>query len=325
MPYVVWAGDHCTDPDKYTIDKRCYVTDEQKKEKPYNAVVALVDGSWIYCTGTIAKWNKGLTNKDFSGLADDFYLFTAKHCTDNDKDGYPDRELRIKLQNGNKFDVLLVGAGDYNIVDDYNFDGDWAVYRLPVDLIKDASGQYHVNMISAENIEKKISWVYADADGQQDGRAVNSVGYGKLKIMSDKEIEMFKKRYLGYLKNRGVTVTDEDALDYGLMDNDAVNYYNGNVSGFINSFIRSSYNDVMFNNDELKISNCLFGSNGGKCQGWGGNSGGPAFDDNNRLVGVHTRGYYVVGGEKHGRNSKDITVGNIYREMNRLTHIYETE
>ena len=42
MPSVSMAADHCTNPKEYTIDKRCYVTDEQKKEKPYNAVVALV-------------------------------------------------------------------------------------------------------------------------------------------------------------------------------------------------------------------------------------------------------------------------------------------
>jgi V8-like Glu-specific endopeptidase len=322
VPCVAFGADYCTDPDKYTIDKRCYVTDEQKKETPYKAVVMVLGSSGnVRCTGTIAKWNRGLTNKDFSGLDDLLYLFTAKHCTDNIVEGVPDRQLRIKLQNGDKIDVRLVGTGDYNLKEEYNFDGDWAVYRLPIDLIKDAAGQYHVNMISAENMKDKIPWVYADADGQQDGRVVNSVGYGALKIMSDKEIEIFKKRYLGYLKNKGITVTDENVLDYGLIDNDAVDYFNDNVFGFINSFIRSSYNNVMFNNDELKISNCLFSSDGGKCQGWGGNSGGPVFDDDNRLVGVHTRGYYLVGGERHGRSSKDVTVGNIYRGMNRLTYI----
>ena len=39
VPVNLLAEDACTNPDKYTIDKRCYVTDEQKKEKPYNAVV----------------------------------------------------------------------------------------------------------------------------------------------------------------------------------------------------------------------------------------------------------------------------------------------
>ena len=132
VPVNLLAEDACTNPDKYTIDKRCYVTDEQKKQAPYNAVVGVLDSDGdICCTGTIAKWNRGLNNKDFSGLDDLLYLFTAKHCTDITVEGVPDRQLRIKLQNGDKMDVTLVGLGDYNIVDDYNFDGDWAVYRLP--------------------------------------------------------------------------------------------------------------------------------------------------------------------------------------------------
>ena len=58
VPFMSMAADHCTNPKEYTVDKRCYVTDEQKKEKPYNAVVALIDNVDPYFTGTIVKCEK---------------------------------------------------------------------------------------------------------------------------------------------------------------------------------------------------------------------------------------------------------------------------
>ena len=61
MPFVAMAADdHCTKPDEYTIDKRCYVTDEQKSQKPYNSVVQVIipDKNGI-CTGTIVKEKDG--------------------------------------------------------------------------------------------------------------------------------------------------------------------------------------------------------------------------------------------------------------------------
>ena len=40
------AADHCTNPTEYTIDRRCYVTDKQKQQKPYNAVVEVLNLKW---------------------------------------------------------------------------------------------------------------------------------------------------------------------------------------------------------------------------------------------------------------------------------------
>ena len=81
LPCVAPGADHCTDPDKYTVDKRCYVTDEQKKEKPYNAVVRVGSG----CTGIIIEKN---------GVP---FLLTAKHCTDPDNDHLPNDTLTVTL------------------------------------------------------------------------------------------------------------------------------------------------------------------------------------------------------------------------------------
>lgn len=52
-PYASFGRDSCTNKNgEYTIDRRCYVTDEQKRVSPYNAVVRLDD-----CTSTIVKHN----------------------------------------------------------------------------------------------------------------------------------------------------------------------------------------------------------------------------------------------------------------------------
>lgn len=70
----------------YTIDRRCYITDEQKKEFPYNAIVRVVSDTG-HCTGTLVKDN-----------ADNLYVYTAAHCM-------PDTNapLTIKLQDGTTF------------------------------------------------------------------------------------------------------------------------------------------------------------------------------------------------------------------------------
>lgn len=315
IPSLAMAADHCTNPKEYTIDKRCYVTDEQKKEKPYNATVAIKKPFWgMGCTGTIAKWNRRLTNTDFTGLDVLPYFFTAKHCTDHNNDNVPDKTLKIELQNGRIFEVTLVGYGNYDIKKDTNRAGDWAVYRLPVDLIKNVSGGYHVDMLSAAVMEKKINWVHADADAQRDNRSIVKVGYGRLKIMSDKDIENFRQRYLNYLKGHGINIVEKDV---GIKWDNSVNAENETVEKFISS-IRMMFAAAEFFDDRtLKVSTCSFSSDS-YCQGWGGNSGGPLFDNENRLVGVATRGYRYIGGMNHGRAGDDVPTGDIYQEMNKM-------
>ena len=70
----------------YTIDRRCYVTDEQKKNSPYNAVVALIDNEGdAYCTGTVMKQLS--TGK--------LYVRTAKHCVIDNFDNI-EKHLNIR-------------------------------------------------------------------------------------------------------------------------------------------------------------------------------------------------------------------------------------
>ena len=77
MPIVCFGfDDACTKPNEFTIDKRCYVTEAQKQTKPFNAVASLKDiMGGIYCSGVIVE-KKG-----------ELYLYTAKHCVQNDFGG----------------------------------------------------------------------------------------------------------------------------------------------------------------------------------------------------------------------------------------------
>ncbi|MBR4806327.1 MAG: hypothetical protein IKZ64_00735, partial [Alphaproteobacteria bacterium] len=220
IPFISMAADHCTNPSEYTIDKRCYVTNDQKKQKPYNAVVGLIStyGGWLrnklnkstFCTGTIARWDRGFVHKEAPDS--NWYLFTAKHCTDQNGDGISDRNLRIKLQDGDEYDVTLVTAGNYDINKDSNVSEDWAIYSLPVNPFKESTDpyvenvyrnmvQYHGREVSTPN--DKIPWIYADSNATRDNRPVRLIGYGSLKIMNDNEIEEFNEKYIAALEKAG--------------------------------------------------------------------------------------------------------------------------
>ncbi|MBO4745587.1 MAG: hypothetical protein J5613_00760, partial [Alphaproteobacteria bacterium] len=127
-PMMAGAADYCTNPDEYTVDRRCYVTEEQKTQKPYNSVVALIDGGGIYCTGTVVT--PGTRYSPFFSYNTPNQvpvIVTAKHCTDRNRDGQPDKTLKVRLQNGQQLEVSFLKTGNYNILDGTNEDGDWAV------------------------------------------------------------------------------------------------------------------------------------------------------------------------------------------------------
>ena len=125
MPFASLADDMCTNPEAYTVDKRCYVTDEQKKEKPYNAVATFVlaDGR-TNCSGTIVK-RHGLSQDDIG-----YFLYTAKHCVDSNHDNIIDDVVRIRLPNAQEFNAQLIKKGNFNYADGTNQTGDWAKYRI---------------------------------------------------------------------------------------------------------------------------------------------------------------------------------------------------
>lgn len=290
---VVFAGDHCTDPDKYTIDKRCYVTDEQKQEKPYNAVVGFIGGyGGMVCTGTIVK----------SG--DKLFVYTAKHCVGKRS------ESSIRLTDGTITVANVLSKGNYTtffaIRDDFkgwdseNPNGDWAILGLEI------QGAPYVNLSSYPSDENAIS-----------------LGYGQLKVMSDQEIADFKDKYIYFLETEDspyvvydeekqdyvpegkMKVTLENKSQYGLMD-DGILTINGYVRHFLDKvdFDRDLFDD----NDKLKVSYCKYNSNGESmgCQGWQGDSGGGLFDSNGDIMGIRSSGKPVLGGNDHaGKQQPD--------------------
>lgn len=273
IPFCAWADDACTNPEAYTIDRRCYVTEEQKKEKPYNAVATLVypDGR-THCSGTVVK-RQGLTQDDIG-----YFFYTAKHCIDSNHDNIPDDLIRIKLPNGQEFNAQLVKKGNYNLANSTNQTGDWAKYVLQTlehnskDDVKDALGGAYV----------KINNSFARST-----KDIRIIGYGSLKIMSDQEIQQFKDDFIKFMETMSFAQY-EQTEDGGI--------YGSGIQNFIN-FYSSHFKDSL-----LKVSKC---SQNAKseitgCQGWGGNSGGGAFDNNGNLMWIITLGNYQIGGTGHG-------------------------
>lgn len=270
VPHFCWAGDHCTNPKEYTIDKRCYVSEEQKQQKPYIAVVSLKKN---LCTGTIVN---------IDGVA---YVFTAKHCVDNDDDNEPDDKIVVKLQNGINFYAYKDNVGDYDFETHGNRTGDWAVYRMKKSI-------------------DELPFVYMNDD---DGiYSVRVVGYGTLKVLSDLEISEFRRLYLDYLKDsfwKDINVSYKYGYSFFSPEVDGKNRY---VKQFINDMSQENKKKFFKDNQQLKFSDCYY-KNGKEvgCQTWSGNSGGGIFDDE-VIKGVHTTGTRVIGGKEHA-----LGVGNI--------------
>ncbi len=290
-PVVAGAADHCTNPGEYTLDRRCYVTDEQKTQNPFSSVVGLINEKGIYCTGTLVKW---VVLNDLNYGADDVFLFTAKHCTDDDEDGQPDEVLQIKTQDENIFQVRVVKTGNYNINSDENLDGDWAVYRLNRDDVA------------------KVNFIRAYGQSVNNGDAM-IIGYGSLKIMSDTEIEDFRQKYMDFLKDCGGKAASDEIYIAKYGEFVQTDYSNWRYKEFEKNFDRW-YRKELFLDDGLKISECKYNSESdeNRCQVWGGNSGGPVFDKQLKgLIGILTRGYSVIGSDYHARVADVLSPGNI--------------
>ncbi len=147
----------------YTIDRRCYITDEQKKEFPYNAIVGVsVDGGW--CTGTLVKDN-----------ADELYVYTATHCVKN-----PNAPITVTLQDGTTFSATTkydkMGSDEYK---------DVAVLKIP-----------WKNKISLEFI-KRLPLAKMGQFNSDD--IFNVIGYGSLAILNDKTIHDIKQKYAKHM------------------------------------------------------------------------------------------------------------------------------
>ena len=305
MPMVAVAADHCTNPDEYTVDRRCYVTDEQKAQKPFNSVVALIDGGGIYCTGTVVT--PGTRYSPFFSYNTPNQIpviVTDKHCIDRNHDGQPDQRVKIMLQNGQKLDVNLLKTGNYNILDSTNDDGDWAVYQLPP-------------VYYATYMQENLDSVYASfSSGLYSGVNVSVIGYGFLKIMSDAEIEEFRQRYIDYLTENNLSVPEKrDEFSYktdysqtGMLSDGGVDMGHDPLNDFlITEYIKdSSYiNDTFSSEYALKVSKCKYlGRDDDLCQTWGGNSGGGYFNNQDDILCILTKGKNIIGGFSHAAATK---------------------
>ena len=300
---VSWAeDDSCSYPEQYTVDKRCYVTEAQKNQKPYNAVVAFVapiaedsDPKFLNntdCTGTVIK----IDNK--------LYVFTAKHCVLS-YSGNALSYTTVKTQDGDRFPVDInnssnIHLGTNEVIAAYlgvMSGGDWAIYSVP--------DEY--KHIASTSISQKTR----TATGAHDALVV---GYGGLKVMSDAEIKEYKRRYIQYLKEeKGSLVA---ALGKGAMYYPGLGSVRVNENLLENTFpsylydTDNSYYEDLFGNKRLKVSKCKYTEVGimSGCQAWGGNSGGGVFDNDGNLMAILTAGSPLIGGYRHAKAGGAIKV-----------------
>lgn len=280
LPTLSWAEhDSCSYPTQYTIDKRCYVTEAQKKQKPYNAVVALSDiefnaGNPIYCTGTIVKYDGKL------------YLYTARHCVVW-KSEIPDSKLEMITQDGKHIVVNKNNIGNNDNPDS----GDWAIYSIPNE---------YKNLAFAE-VSDKLKIGFKDVAVRYDARII---GYGGLKVMSDAEISAFQQRYKKYLqKHDALAAFDEDHFS-------GTRYHPSNFIDYLRTEDNTFYLDVFKDSAKLKESQCKYLSSGlaSGCQVWGGNSGGGVFDSDGKLMAIARSGNYEIAGANHAGLAKNVAV-----------------
>lgn len=276
IPFIAWANDRCTNPSAYTIDKRCYVTAEEKAQKPYNTTVALIDHVYNVpmCTGTIIQ------------IQDMLVVYTAAHCIVFGE--HKAEKIKIRLQNGREFIASHNNSGNYVTPKtdedrEKNYPEDWAIYNIPT---QDDSIPY--TSLTNNN--------YTNANTQYKATVV---GYGSLKIMSDQDISNFKSAYIQYLKQNKQTLNKDTGYEY-----DGIDMYNATVMKFLSSQKNT------FVNIELKKSECAYTGKGETlaCQVWGGNSGGPIFDNNNRILGIVTLGIPFIGGPHHAEMGGNISL-----------------
>ena len=117
LPTLSWAeNDSCSYPEQYTVDKRCYVTEEQKGQRPYNAVVGVLDNDRIVCTGTVVDIGHRL------------FMYTAKHCVFDDN-GSVKSVVNIRTQDGKTVTADIKEVGFFKLSDKYLSDN--VVYFIP--------------------------------------------------------------------------------------------------------------------------------------------------------------------------------------------------
>ncbi len=246
--------DRCAENGKYanqfTIDRRCYVSAEEKQISPYNAVVAIGNTpetkdythfeSYTTCTGTIVK------NKNDGQL----YIYSAGHCVS----GQPQSAM---MQDGRAFPIK-------NIINEYTKKAgrhfiDYAVFTIP------------------QEYQTTLPYVVTSATFTDTN--VDIVGYGVLSILSDNAIKTAKNEWINEL---------QEYKSYGSKEQqDAVKRIAQNVN-LVTLFPTDTKLKASFNCNIPKNAAHIDYKNA--CQIYKKNSGGPIFDANGRLVAVVSTG-----------------------------------
>ena len=246
--------DSCVENGKYanqfTIDRRCYVTPEQKIKHPYDAVVGITVNGWVsdyqtfessagtICTGVIIK------NPNDGQL----YIYTAAHCVSN-VDGL---EQRAYTQNGYVFPITNIvkqGGGATEFLTK-----DHAIFTIP---------QEYQHVLP-----------YAET-GDYTDRNVDIVGHGALAILSDSAIRAAKQEWTKTLKKPSEIQKNifEQIRQYetytDLIPHDRK--------------LKVSFSCELLKENELNQSNV---KKHNYCQGYGGNSGGPVFNFAGQVIGI---------------------------------------
>ncbi len=296
IPFMSIAADHCTNPSEYTTDRRCYVTDKQKKTKPYNSVVALIDSDGeVFCTGILVAFSSPLALKTR-------FLITAKHCIEDSA-----KPQTVRLQDGRELNAKLIKTTDIDTreLGQGASIKDWGIYGFGAPV----------------SISTDIEPVYIKHQETSNGIDISVVGYGALKIMSDAEISEFKQKYVEYLEQNNLVVgTDVRQRTYpGIRDSDGgIRTNNSTVNDFIYNVLAdnpATYDyglNIFADEEQLKISKCKFNDKQDICQLWSGNSGGPLFDDKNNLIGIASTGYLIIGGENHAAMGDIASMRDLY-------------
>lgn len=240
--------DRCTEngryKNEYTIDRRCYITDEQKQMFPYNTVVEITNVCG-HCTGVIVK-------DKYDG---NLYVYSAGHCVYCHSIG----NSNITLQDGKKFELK-------HMLSKLNSFGDFAVFAIPK---SEQSGVPYTEIGSL---------TYTDVD---------NVGYGSLPILNDKQIHEAKKQWAEFVRKYG----QEGIGKYGVA---GLESKGGFTAAFAMSSIWKSEQNALkasFNCDVVEeYQHESPSTNKRACQGFHGNSGGPFFNREGKVVAIVSKG-----------------------------------
>ena len=264
VPNMCWAlSDACTNPKEYTIERRCYLTEDAWQRAPYKHVLKMwrkADGK-VYCTANMAFGQ----------------IVTARHCIED----YNVSDLKFIAFDGREITARYFGYEAEFPYGSYEAFGPDIVFLTPS--AKDAAFVKSNSVNTAESINSVTSGSFV------------SVGCGGLKILSDKEIDLFQRAYNEFLKHNKEYVARNSDDDFGkpILDNGQtmnLTYLLGReffekINPYLIKYGLGTAEDIFTNDGKnIKASLC----NGfeqpdegrhlyGYCKGWYGDSGGGVY------------------------------------------------